>query len=219
MIRQRIPETDTGITGEVLVQDYDDMQRKLRDRGLLETKDVIKSGITCGKVLEIGPGPGYLGLEWLKKCPEAELHWLEISEDMIRLAGHNAEQYNLKDKISVTHSDATDRFPFEDCSFDGVFTAGSLHEWAHPLNVINEIERVLKVGGKFFIGDFKRNLSPLVIFIMKLNLTKQVMKEGLRSSINAAYTKDEMISMLESSNLRNFEVKENPFGLSIQGKK
>ena len=119
MIRQRIPETDIGITGEALVQDYDDMQRKLRDRGLLETRDVIKSGITCGKVLEIGPGPGYLGLEWLKKCPNATLHWLEISKDMIRLAGHNAEQYNLKDRISVMQSDATDRFPFGLSIFGG----------------------------------------------------------------------------------------------------
>src|SRR5208283_5361877 len=98
MLKQRIPETNIGITGEMLVQDYDVMQKGLLDRGLLETNEVIKAGITGGTVLEIGPGPGYLGLEWLKKFPNSYLYWLEISEDMINLAGNNEKKYNLKDK-------------------------------------------------------------------------------------------------------------------------
>ena len=42
------------------------MQKRLRDKIWIETKDIKKSGITKGIALEIGPGPGYLGLEWLK---------------------------------------------------------------------------------------------------------------------------------------------------------
>lgn len=60
MKKERIPETNTGITGDILVQDYDEMQKKLRDRGLLETKEIVKAGIVEGCILEIGPGPGYL---------------------------------------------------------------------------------------------------------------------------------------------------------------
>ncbi|NOY09307.1 MAG: class I SAM-dependent methyltransferase [Spirochaetes bacterium] len=195
------------------------MQKKLRDRGLLETNEVIKAGITGGTVLEIGPGPGYLGLEWLKKCPNSTLYWIEISETMGKLAESNAGKYNLEEKIKVTISDATKNFPFPDDFFDGVFTAGSLHEWTHPMNVINEIKRVLKVGGNFFIGDLKRNINPFIIFLMKKNLTKKVMKQGLKSSINAAYTKNEIVSLLKDSNLDNYKVIESPFGLSISGEK
>ena len=67
MPKSRIVETENGIQGELNVQMYDTMQRHLRDRGWIETNALIKSGITKGKALEIGPGPGYLGLEWLKK--------------------------------------------------------------------------------------------------------------------------------------------------------
>ena len=67
MVKPRVVETNQGITGDFNVQMYDQMQRHLRDKGFMETHDIIKSGIDSGTVLELGPGPGYLGLEWLKK--------------------------------------------------------------------------------------------------------------------------------------------------------
>ena len=219
MTRPRKPETFRGIVGESIVRDYDEMQKGLRDRGLLETKEIISLGITKGRVLEIGPGPGYLGLEWLKVAhASSRLFWLEISEDMKKLAEGNAEAYGLKDRVATTMGDATQKIPFEDNYFDGVFTTGSMHEWSNPITVLNEIERVLKPNGTFYVGDLKRNTNPLIAFMMGMK-AKKVMKEGLRSSIDAAYTKKELISLLEQSNIKDFTIKENPFGLSIQGRK
>jgi hypothetical protein len=76
----------------------------------------------------------------------------------------------------------------------------------------------LKPNASFHVGDLKRNTNPLVAFMMGMKANK-VMKAGLRSSIDAAYTRNEVISLLKSSNLKDFTVRENPFGLSIQGKK
>jgi len=219
MTRPRKPETFRGIVGESIVRDYDEMQKGLRDRGLLETKEIIGLGITKGNVLEIGPGPGYLGLEWLKRAgASSRLFWLEISEDMKRLAEENAEKYGLRDRVGTTIGDATKKIPFDDGYFDAVFTTGSMHEWSNPVTVFNEIERVLKPNGIFYIGDLKRNTSPLIAFMMGMK-AKKVMKEGLRSSIDAAYTKAELIALLQQSNLKDFTIQENPFGLSVQGKK
>ena len=69
MTKPRVPETDSGIQGVDIVAMYDQMQRTLRDKGWMETGDLLKSGITGGHALEIGYGPGYLGLEWLSRCP------------------------------------------------------------------------------------------------------------------------------------------------------
>lgn len=90
MARSRVPETDQGIEGELTVEMYDRMQRRLRDRSWIETDDVIKSGITGGLALEIGPGPGYLGLDWLGKTCDSSLTGLDISQDMVALARRNA---------------------------------------------------------------------------------------------------------------------------------
>jgi hypothetical protein len=51
MPRQRVVETDSGIQGEFIVTVYDEMQRRLRDKGWIETKDIIESGITKGLAL------------------------------------------------------------------------------------------------------------------------------------------------------------------------
>jgi len=65
MKKSRLIETNIGLQGESIVKDYDNLMKGSRDEGHLYTEKIIKFGITTGKALEIGPGPGYLGLEWL----------------------------------------------------------------------------------------------------------------------------------------------------------
>ena len=78
MVKPRIIETDHGIQGEYDIEIYDQMMRRMRDKGWIETNLILKAGITQGLVLEMGPGPGYLGLEWLKKTEGTSLRALEI---------------------------------------------------------------------------------------------------------------------------------------------
>ena len=99
MVRPRVIETDEGIQGEFEVQIYDQMQRRFRDKGWMETNAIIKSGIGSGCILEIGTGPGYLGLEWLKKTQGTTLKGLDISPDMIAVAQQNASEYGLSDRV------------------------------------------------------------------------------------------------------------------------
>jgi hypothetical protein len=42
MVKPRIAETENGITDEFDVQSYDRMQRSLRDKGRIETKQIIQ---------------------------------------------------------------------------------------------------------------------------------------------------------------------------------
>ena len=62
LVKPRVVETNEGIQGEFTVEVYDKMMRNLRDKGWIETDLVLKTGINQGLSLEIGPGPGYLGL-------------------------------------------------------------------------------------------------------------------------------------------------------------
>ena len=161
MNKQRVPETDHGIQGEVTVQQYDQMQRGLRDKGWIETKALIRSGITHGHALEIGHGPGYLGLEWLKHTQGTALTGLDISPDMHELVKRNAGEYGLTDRTRYKKGNS-DRLPFPDNTFDAAFTNGSLHEWEDPLCAFNETWRVLKPGGRYFISDLRRDMNALL---------------------------------------------------------
>ncbi len=216
-MKKRIPETDHGIEGEIFVSDFDEFQKLMRDKGFIETDEIIKSGINYGTVLEIGPGPGYLGLEWLSKTQKTNLYWLEISEDMKNIAVKNAKEYAMQDRVKYVISDATKNFPFENEKFDAVFTNGSLHEWTNPIEVFIEINRVLKTGGKFFVSDLKRNINFFLKILMKIMTKKKSMKKGLVTSIQAAYLKNEIENILKKSQIKDFTISENAFGLIITG--
>jgi ubiquinone/menaquinone biosynthesis C-methylase UbiE len=218
MTRPRVPETNQGIQGEFTVEIYDQMQRRLRDKGWIETRDITKSGITHGLALEIGPGPGYLGLEWLKNTQGTSLKGLDISADMIAVAERNARAYGLSERVEYVHSSGA-RLPFEDGSFDAVFTASSLHEWSEPQKTFHEIWRVLKAGGRLLISDFRRDMFPLFKWFLWLIAKPRAIRPGLLTSINAAYAPDELRALIRETELSSCEVAGGPIGLKITGMK
>lgn len=215
MLKERMPETNEGIQNGLTVEHFDVFQRNMRDRGIMETQDIIKNGIDRGDVLEVGPGPGYLGLEWLKATRDTHLTGIEISPNMIKMERRNAAGYGLADRVIYVGGNAME-MPFQDGIFDGVFTNGSLHEWEYPERVFAEVYRVLKPGGRFFVSDLKRNLSPVLAGIMRLMAKPRAIRPGFDSSLAATYTRSEMEDVLRKAGIEA-EVRENPFGLNITG--
>jgi ubiquinone/menaquinone biosynthesis C-methylase UbiE len=218
MIRARVIETSEGIQAEMDVKMFDEVKRIMRDRGFLETNDVLDAGINKGLVLEIGSGPDYLGLEWLKKTERSSLVGLEISPNMVKVAQKNAGEYGFESRVNYVIGDAH-KLPFKDNEFDGVFSCESLHEWAEPGLVFSEIYRVLKTGGKYFVGDLRRDMHSIIIFFMKMLIRSREMKEGLISSVNAAYTVEEMKSIMKNSGIKHYSINTNLMGISITGEK
>jgi ubiquinone/menaquinone biosynthesis C-methylase UbiE len=216
MTKPRVPETDHGIQGEITVAQYDQMQRGFRDKGWMETPALLKSGITQGLALEIGYGPGYLGLEWLKRTTGTHLIGLDISPDMQALAGLNAQTYGLTGRTEYRLG-SCDQLPFGDGTFDAVFTNGSLHEWANPCGAFNEIWRVLKPGGCYFISDLRRDMPGWLHAFMWLSVRPAAMRPGLETSIGAAYTPAEIHALLAKTSLKGGKVSGNMIGLEITG--
>lgn len=218
MLKTRVEETDHGITGHLNVTMYDEMMKSHRDRGWLSTGEMITFGIDHGHALEIGPGPGYLGLEWLKKTKDTRLTALDISPDMLELSRKNAGHYGLESRIEYVLKDGK-YINFDDNTFDAVFSSGSLHEWASPAAVFNHIYRILKPGGKFFISDLKRDLNWFVRQFMHLTVKPRAIRPGLTSSINAAYTQGELYVLIKQTHITNFQIKNGLFGIDIMGQK
>lgn len=215
-VKQRVPETNEGIQGELDVEVFNEFQRSMRDRGWVETKQIIASGIQSGHALEVGPGPGYLGLEWLKNTTDTRLSALEISANMIKVAQKNAREYGFDpSQVNYVQGNAM-HMPFEADQFDAVFTNGSLHEWERPQDVLCEIARVLKPGGRFFISDLLRDSGLPVKWFLSLS-TKKIMRPGLKTSMQAAYTKRELEEIIAQTPLRGACVNAGAIGLSATG--
>jgi len=218
MVRERVIETMEGIQDAFEVEAYDREMRRMRKRGLIETPEILRAGITSGVALEISPGPGYLGIDWLSRTEETRLTGLDISREMLRRSRANAAKEGLAERATYVHGDACS-MPFEEASFDAVFANGGLHEWSDPTAVFGEIARVLKPGGRYCITDLRRDMSPLLKWTMCLFVRETSMRAGLISSINAAYTEAEARGLAEGSSLPSPTVSASLFGLTIAGQK
>ena len=217
-MRQRVPETDHGIVGEDLVEMYDRLQRNLRDKVWIETDAIIEAGISRGHALELGNGPGYLGLEWLKKTEGTSLTGVDISTDMIRIAERNVKEYASEGRTSYVHSSGS-KIPFKEGAFDAVFTNGSLHEWADPRATFNEIWRVLRVGGKYFISDLRRDMPFIAHWFLRLNTRPKARRTGLESSIRASYTLAELRELVKGTRIEGCQIGTMAFGAIMTGVK
>lgn len=218
MIKQRVIETNEGIQDQSVVLDYDRMMRRLSKKGWTVCKNILSSGIDHGHVLEVGPGPGYLGFEWLEKTSGTRLTGIDISENMVNLARKNAEEYDLSDRAEFVLTNASE-IPFENDVFNGVFTNGSLHEWENPVGVFNEIFRVLKPHGRFCVTDLRRDMNMFVKWFMKSVTKPNTMRSGLASSIQAAYIQSEIEGLLKKTDIKTYSVETSPMGLIITGLK
>lgn len=216
-MKPRIVETNEGIQGEITTEIYDHFARGMRDRGWNNVDAILASGISGGHVLELGPGPGYVGLEWLKKAPDGTLTGCEISPDMIKIAQRNAREYGFEARVSYVRGSALE-MPFPDGSFDAAFSNGSLHEWEDPARVFREIARVVKPGGAFCVCDMRRDVNPLVTFAIYRMTTPREMRPGFKTSLAAAYTVEELKALLAQTPLRGAKVAPDFFGLTVSGR-
>lgn len=217
MFTTRIPETSEGIQDHFTVEHYDMMQKNLRNAGTLPVQALLQCGILSGSALEIGPGPGYFGLEWLKATHGTILSGLEISPAMIRIAQKNAAEYDLSKRAQYFEGNAIS-MPWGERDFNAVFSNGSLHEWEDPVRVFNEISRVLKPRGNYCISDLKRDLSPEIYRMMYESCQPEEIRSGLETSVRASYTKIEIETLLSSSMLSGWRVLAHPYGLMISGR-
>ncbi len=120
---------------------------------------------------------------------------------MQALAQHNAQDYGLANRTQYRLG-SCDRLPFDENTFDAVFTNGSLHEWANPCGAFDEIWRVLKPGRRYFISDLRRDMNFLIHAFLWLSVRPTAMRPGLGTSIGAAYTPQEVHDLLEKTRLR-----------------
>ncbi|MDP4093921.1 MAG: class I SAM-dependent methyltransferase [Bacillota bacterium] len=218
MSKQRIIETNEGIQGELTIEIFDRFARIMRDKGWNNVENFYKAGITKGNVLEIGPGPGYIGLEWLKQSTNSKLTGCEISCDMIKMAEKNAKEYGFEARTNYIEGNAM-QMPLQDETFDAAFSNGSLHEWEDPIRVFNEIYRVLKPGGLYCITDMRRDVNPVIKWSIYLSTKPKEIRPGFLTSLNASYTVTEIRNLLNKSELKNASASKEFFGLCISGKK
>jgi ubiquinone/menaquinone biosynthesis C-methylase UbiE len=143
--------------------------------------------IQAGRVLEIGPGPGFIAIEIARLMPRVQVVGLDLSETMIDIATGNARENGVSERVEFREGDAS-RMPFEDASFDFVISGGSLHHWKEPSRIFREVHRVLKPGCRALISDLRSDAPEDEVQELADQIDSWFMRWGLRHSFREGYT-------------------------------
>jgi len=132
----------------------------------LVSDEVLKKA-SRGTVLDVGTGPGYLPIKIALGCEDLEVIGMDISRDMIRMARKNVEGAGLKN-VRLLVGDVS-QISVSGESVDLAVSTVSFHHWAHPVEALNELFRVLKRGGEVWIYELDGHPTPQSKAWMKRN--------------------------------------------------
>jgi ubiquinone/menaquinone biosynthesis C-methylase UbiE len=167
----------------------------------------LAQGVDRGLALDVGTGPGYVAAEVARSRPELRMVGLDLAGHMAEKAGRYAAWIGIDGRALWPQADGQ-RLPFPDDVFDLVFSSFAMHHWTEPLRVLNEMARVLKPGGRYYVADVCREPNLLQrlfayasIPAISLPFGSYWGYGGYYESLRAGYTRAEAQAMLDASAL------------------
>jgi len=109
-----------------------------------------RCGISCGRCLDVGSGPGSLAIA-LARASDLAVTLLDSSPEMLETAEGNVREAGLLGRLSLLRGDVHD-IPLPAGSVDLVVSRGSVFFWEDLARAFSEIHRVLAPGGKTYVG-------------------------------------------------------------------
>jgi ubiquinone/menaquinone biosynthesis C-methylase UbiE len=141
-------------------------------------------------ILEIGHGNAAHVKSILNKAQNIKYTGIDISETMYNEAKRLNEEFKNQADFILYEGE---KLPFEDRTFDKIFTVNTVYFWAQPIEYLNEIYRVLKDNGTFVLTFGQRD------FMEKLPFTQFDF---------TLYNTDEMEETVSKSHFKRMKISE-----------
>jgi len=163
---------------------------------------IARLGVTSGRLLDVGCGPGNIALKLAKRFPKMWVVGVDYATNMVRAASAAASGQGLTGQGEFFSGDAKN-LPFRDATFDWVLSNSVLHHLHDPMALLNEMGRVVKPEGVAVLRDLRRPCRlafPLHVRWYGRHYSG-LMKALYTDSVRAAYTGEELARMLADSRL------------------
>ena len=174
-----------------------------------------------GEAADLGCGAGYLALELARRAPGLRVTGVDLSDQLLETGRPAARQAGLGERVDFRLGNV-ETLPFPDHSLDLVVSTLSLHHWSDPPGVLDEVARVLKPGGAYFIFDLRRDMLP-PFYLLIWFATQFVVPGAIHrinepmNSRNAAYTPPEVAALARRSSLTGGRVTAGPLWVVLEG--
>lgn len=167
----------------------------------------LSLGVTKGRALDVGMGPGSILLKIARRLPGLRLVGIDRSPAMIASARRSATALGLGGRVAFCLADAA-ALAFPGACFDFVWSNSVLHHLRELTVAFSEMARVAKPGGVVLLRDLRRPsrlaLAPHVAWYGRHY--SGTMKKLYGDSVRAAYTPAELQELLRGSGLAGSQI-------------
>ena len=142
------------------------------------------------RILELGHGNAGHVVFLFEQAEKLKYYGLEMSELMFQEARQINRNFVSQKQAFFSIYDGN-TIPFEDGSFNKIFTVNTIYFWQKPEELLSEIYRVLKSNGTFCLTfaeeDFMKTL-PFTQFEFELYSTQKAQELIKKSEFKIVYT-------------------------------
>ncbi len=117
---------------------------------VIASQIVELTGITSGHCIDLGGGPGMLGIS-MAKITDLQVTIYDLMPECVALVPENSLANGVADQVNAIQGMAED-MKFADNSIDLVVSRGSVFFWEDQKKGLSEVYRVLRPGGWAYIG-------------------------------------------------------------------
>jgi demethylmenaquinone methyltransferase/2-methoxy-6-polyprenyl-1,4-benzoquinol methylase len=105
-------------------------------------------------ILDVASGTADFAIEAAKINPH-KITGIDLSENMLALGRNKIQKKNLEAVIELVQGDC-EALPFRENNFDAVTVGFGVRNFMNPLKGLQEMNRVLKPGGKLVVLEFSK---------------------------------------------------------------
>lgn len=107
------------------------------------------------RIIDVACGTGMMTKTALQKVPDMRVEGLDFSAEMLMEGRDRLEKANMLDRVNLVEGDAMD-LPYGDNVFDGAMSAFALRNVPSIPQVLQEMNRVVKPGGKVVVLELAK---------------------------------------------------------------
>ncbi len=112
------------------------------------------------RILDIGCGTGGIDQLLVEQHRAGHIVGIDVEASVITKAVSRAQRRELYDRLSFQHVEAGE-LPFEEASFDVVFSKDAIIHIADKQFIAQQAYRVLRPGGQFIASDWMKSEGPV----------------------------------------------------------
>lgn len=135
-----------------LLEDW--LDKEASASGILADFEKRIGSVAGKRILDVGFGNG-ITLATFRKAG-ADMSGLEVSRKLHAIATEYLRGHDLSADLRLYDGE---EFPFDHAFFDYIYSVSVLEHVAHPMTVLREAARVLKLGGAFYLA-FPNRWNP-----------------------------------------------------------